>query len=536
MRKLPLDTSVFSRLRNLNYLYIDKTEYIYRMITGGHRFFLSRPRRFGKSLLVSTLKEVLSGHRELFDGLWIAQSDYQWQEHGIIALDFSTLPADTLAIFEDSLKRSLIDIAVQYDVIIDRSHNEISGVLKQLTHELFKRFGRVAILIDEYDSPILKTLYNEELAKAIRNKVQQFFTTIKGLDEQVPFAFFTGVSSFAKAGLFSGINNLQILSLDKRFAGICGYTDEEIDHYFKEYIFAWAESNEEAPDILRQRIKTWYNGYHFGHNATAVYNPFSLMYALSTQEFNNFWFQSGTPTFLIEILKKNYTEFNPDKFQVSKDFLSMFDVGNIPIISLMFQAGYLTITDYDSELELYTLDYPNWEVKRTFQKYLLEIFAHIEPTNAALLSAELSQAFNNQNIEEVVALLKQLFAHVPYQLHMKAEKYYHSLFMMICIGAGIKAQSEYSTSHGRIDLILEFPAFTKASAGAVRHSLSDGGQKIIYVIEVKFNDTAVNALNQIEERRYYERFVHEKKQIILLGLSFKKEPHDFDITYAVKEL
>lgn len=517
MRKLPLDTSVFSRLINLNYVYVDKTEYIYRMITGGHRFFLSRPRRFGKSLLVSTMKEILTNNRKLFDGLWIAQSDYQWIEYGVIKLDFSTLTADNIETFDDGLKRELITIAASYNITIDTFISDASGLLKNIVQELFVRFHRVAILVDEYDSPILKTIHNEALAKTIRNKIQQFFTTIKGLDEQVSFAFFTGVSSFAKAGLFSGINNLQILSLDKRFAGICGYTDDEIDHYFKEYIATWSKNNNESYDTLRERIKTWYNGYRFGHNTVAVYNPFSLMHALNIQEFNNFWFQSGTPTFLVEIVKKNYTQFDLDSFQASKDFLGIFDVGNIPTISLMFQAGYLTIVDYDPESELYTLDYPNLEVKKAFQKYLLEVFAHIEPMHAARLSSELYRAFNQQNIEEIITLLKQLFAHVPYQLHMKTEKYYHSLFMMICVGAGIKAQSEYSTSHGQIDLILEFA-------------------KIIYVIEVKFNKTAEEALAQIEERRYYERFMGQNKEIILLGLAFKREPHNFDISYVIKKL
>jgi hypothetical protein len=395
MRRLPLDTSIFAQLRELNYVYVDKTEYIYRMITGGHRFFLSRPRRFGKSLLVSTMKEILTNNRKLFDGLWIAQSDYKWQEYGVIDLDFSKVTTDTPETFENHLKEEMLFIAKRYNIQLNTATSDISSILKNLVQELFIRFGRVAILIDEYDSPILKTLYDEDLAKTVRSRIQQFFTTIKGLGQQVPFAFFTGVSSFAKAGLFSGINNLQILSLDKRFAGICGYTDEEISHYFSEHIATWAQSNNESAETLRQRIKTWYNGYRFGYPVTAVYNPFSLMYALSTQEFNNFWFQSGTPTFLVEILKKNYKQFDIDTLQASKDFLGTFDVGNIPTISLMFQAGYLTITGYDPESDLYTLDYPNLEVKKSFQKYLLEVFAHIEPVNAARLSGELYQAFNH---------------------------------------------------------------------------------------------------------------------------------------------
>lgn len=384
MQKLPIDTSVFSRLRNLNYVYVDKTEYIYRMITGGHRFFLSRPRRFGKSLLVSTLKEVLVNNRQLFDGLWIANSDYDWKEFGVINLDFSKIDTQNLETFDDSLKHSLFLIASNYGIDIDPTTKSISTLLEIIVLKLYARFGHVAILVDEYDSPILKTLNHEDYAKTIRNIIQQFFTTIKGLDEYISFVFITGVTSFAKAGLFSGINNLQILSLNKQFAGICGYTAEEINRYFTDHIGAWAHDDNASFDMLRQQIKTWYNGYHFGYNTTAVYNPFSLMNALHIQEFNNFWFQSGTPTFLVEIIKKNYTQFNLDAFQASKDFLSVFDVGNIPVVSLMFQAGYLTIKNYDAGSDLYTLDYPNLEVRVSFQKYLLEVFAHVEASHAAI--------------------------------------------------------------------------------------------------------------------------------------------------------
>src|SRR5579871_418182 len=240
MRKLPVDTSVFSRLINLNYLYVDKTEYIYQMLTTGHRFFLSRPRRFGKSLLVSTLKEILTSNKKLFEGLWIAKSDYQWPEHGIINLDFSTFTPHDTATLQEGLRSELHVIAQSYGLVIDTTIKDINIVLKMVARGLYARFGHVAILVDEYDSPILKTLYNESIAKEIRDTIQQFFTTIKGLDTEVQFVFITGVTSFAKAGLFSGINNLQILTLDKRFAGICGYTDEEIDQYFSDRITEWA--------------------------------------------------------------------------------------------------------------------------------------------------------------------------------------------------------------------------------------------------------------------------------------------------------
>lgn len=515
MQKLPIDISTFSELRRLNYLYVDKTKYLYDMITGGRRYFLSRPRRFGKSLLVSTLKEILSGHKELFDGLWINQSDYDWQEHGIIDLDFSTLKASSLEVFKTSLIQELSRIARYYQLNINSTFQEPDFLLKEMVYTLYDKYGWVAILIDEYDSQILKTLNNEQLATKMRDEIQQFFTTIKSLDAYIHFVFITGVSSFTRAGLFSGINNLQIMTLDKHFAAICGYTEEEIDTYFEQHINNWANKNDTPYNDLRTHIKDWYNGYSFGYNVTKVYNPFSLMKAIRAQEFENFWFQSGAPTFLVNILKKDHKKFDPEHLEISRDMLDVFDVGAIPLMSLMFQAGYLTIVGYNPHSQVYKLSYPDLEVKKSLQKYLVEVFTRLDVESVQAIFSQLYDSFESKNIARVIELLKQLFAHIPYQLHMKEEKYYHSLLMMICIGAGIKAQSEFSTEHGRIDLVIEF-------------------EHILYIIEIKFNDTAENAFAQIEERKYYQRFLACRKQIILLGVSFIRKPHNFDIKYVEK--
>src|SRR5581483_5060077 len=517
MKRLPVDISTFSELRALDYLYVDKTEYMYRMITGGRRYFLSRPRRFGKSLLVSTLQEILKGNKQLFSDLWIGSSDYAWQEYGVISLDFSKISTESLESTKYRLYDMLITIAHDYDVAIDTTTHTPDLILEKIALTLSKKFGKVAILVDEYDAPILKTLKNKELAEEIRNAIQQFFTTIKSLDAYVQFVFITGVSSFAKAGLFSGINNLQIMTLDDRYAALCGYTDQEIDHYFKEYISIWVHESDISYDSLREQIKSWYNGYSFGYNVPKVYNPFSLMNALNIKKFKNFWFTSGTPTFLIEILKKEYKRFDPGRLMISEDMLGVFDVGTIPVIALMFQAGYLTIAGYDDDAHVYKLDYPNDEVKKSFQKYLLEVFTHVEHSYAQDLLTQLFVALNNNKTEDAVDVLKQLFAHIPYQLHIKQESFYHSLFIMICIGADIKYHAEYSTSLGRIDIVMELP-------------------KITYVTEIKFNDTAENALKQIEERRYYENFIHTNNPVILLGLAFKRAPHVFDIEYVEKRL
>lgn len=517
LRKLPLGIQTFHKLRKDNCVYVDKTEHAYNLITRGYRYFLSRPRRFGKSLFVSTLHEILSGNKSLFDDLWIAQSDYQWKSHGVIKLDFSSVAGTDVERFEAGLQRVLIEIAEAYDLDINLKPDAPELMLRTLIKALYKRFGYVAVLIDEYDSPILRILHDHEHARKIRSAIQQFFSAIKSLDAEISFVFITGVTSFAKAGLFSGINNLTIITLDKQYATICGYTDQEIDHNFGDFITVWSQKENVSYDQIREQMQTWYNGYHFGENVVPVYNPFSVMHALNIQTFENFWFQSGAPTFLVEILKKEYKDFDPENLTMTKDALGIFDVGATPLLALMFQAGYLTIAGYDSESQEFTLDYPNAEVKRSLQKYLLEVFVHLNPIVAERKALDLRAALMKGDIEGAVFSIKQLFAHVPYQLHIPEEKFYHALFQMACTAAGIKAQSEYSTSHGRIDLILDFPKF-------------------LYVVEVKFNKPAQEALEQIETRRYYERFLNQDKPVILLGLSFERAPSHFDVGYVEKRL
>lgn len=517
LSKLPIDLSTFRTLRESHYVYVDKTKYAYDIITGGRRFFLSRPRRFGKSLFVSMLKEVLEGNKKLFDGLWIGDSSYAWQKYGVIALDFSVLGINSAQTLQSGLKYSLLNVARQYDLEIDNKPNEPEIILDRVVKALRDRFGFVAILIDEYDNPILHALKDTDRARVIRDGISQFFSAIKGLDAYIDFVFITGITSFAKAGLFSGMNNVRIMTLDPRYAGVCGYNDDEVDAYFIKHIQAWAIKEDIPYKQLRQKIKEWYNGYCFGKDVRSVYNPFSLMNALDKQEFKNFWFQSGAPTFLIEILKKEYLSYDPDYLEVSEDFLGIFDVGATPVVALMFQAGYLTIVGYDREQNSYTLDYPNYEVKTALQKYLLEVFARLDSVAAERISFQLRAALNKENIQEVVVLIEQLFSKVPYQLHVKEEKYYHSLLLMLCAASGIKTHSEYSTSDGRIDLVLEL------------------SQKI-YLVEVKFNKPVNIALEQIKNREYFKPFFDWNKSVILIGLSFMREPNHFSVVYEAEKL
>ena len=514
----PLDLSSFGELRRQNYLYVDKTSYAHRLITGGRRFFLSRPRRFGKTLFLSTLQEILLGQRELCNTLFINTTDYHWQPYGVITLDLSALGIDSPATLKSGLKQALCETAEYYQLTIDTKPAEPEIILRNLVKALRKQIGRVALLIDEYDSPILHSLKEPVTAQTIRNSLQRFFAAIKGLDTELDFVFITGVTNFARAGIFSGLNNLRIISLDNRFGAICGYTEAELQQYFSAYLQAWAkQASLDYPQLL-DRIKVWYNGYRFGNDTLAVYNPFSLMHAIDQCSFENFWFQSGTPAFLVnelvkETRKAEYPLFGAETFKVSSDSLGVFDIGATPLAALMFQTGYLTITGYDAALEQCEMGYPNQEVKTTLQRYLLTNLAKLDFANADRLTTSLRVALEQQDLPAFIRVLKQLFNNLPYQIQVKKEQFYHAILHAICDAAGLSVQSEYSTSHGRIDLIISLPA---------RY----------YVIEVKFNQPASRALEQIIARNYHEHLTKHDKPIVLLGLAFQRTPKVFDITYA----
>lgn len=397
--RLPVDIATFKRLREDNCLYVDKTRHAYNLIRGGYRFFLSRPRRFGKSLLVSMLKEIFLGNRKLFQGLWIDQSDYSWNQHGVIAFDLSSFDVSTIDVFKADMYRFLEDTAVSYELNVDINRTEGLGTaLRVVVQALSKRFGRVAVLIDEYDSPVLRNLHDKEQAKAMRDVLHSFFSAIKGFDEYINFVFITGVSSFAKAGIFSGMNNLQIITTKEPYADLCGYTDKEITNYLSPHIEAWAQKESISFEEQRKQIKDWYNGYRFSSSAIAVYNPFSVMHALQDQRLGNFWFASGTPTFLVDELKKKQHEepevFNAivqgEHIKISQDSLGVFDVGLTPIPALMFQTGYLTIVGYDKARDTYQLGYPNNEIRQSLQLYLLSIATKLNTETAKGMAFKLS--------------------------------------------------------------------------------------------------------------------------------------------------
>lgn len=509
-KKLPLYTNNLKEMITSNYIYVDKTEYIYRLMKDKAYYFLSRPRRFGKTLLVSTLKELFLGNKKLFENLWIGSSDYSWQEYPVIHLDFSIIPHLDALELRRGLNNRLKKIAQEYTVEINH-YETPEETFNDLVQKLAEK-NKVVILIDEYDKPILDHLKNSEKAHEQRDVLKSFYDVIKGLDPYLRAVFLTGVSRFSKTSLFSGINNLNDISLKPEAAQLLGYTQEELEKYFSFYIHEFAQKRKVSDQTLTQELKKWYNSYRFSEETIQVYNPFSVLYALNDKKLFNYWFESGTPTFLIHLIKQHYGSLETlNKAEIDQGSLGNFELTAIPLVPLLFQTGYLTIHDYDGKTGKFKLDFPNYEIELSFTKFLVASMAYTSHVVLDSLGSQLIRALNENDIEKFCSVLQTLFAHIPYTIDR--EDYYHALFQFLLSLLSLDAQSELITNRGRIDLVVSTKSHT-------------------YIFELKRNAKPEVALAQIKERGYYERFLHKGKAVVLVGLSFIHENEQMQLRYV----
>jgi len=511
MKRLPIFVSTFPKMIEGDYVYIDKTQQIYNLFADGGYYFLSRPRRFGKSLLISTLHELFSGNKELFKDLWIAKSDYKWTEHPVINLDFSDLDIGSPEELRIGLASSLDDIASNYS--IDISSKDTPGLKLKTLIKVLAQKNKVAVLIDEYDYPLINNLDDPKTSKANNKILKNFFSVLKSLNAYIHSIVLTGVTKFSKTSVFSGLNNLNDITIDEKAAALLGYTKEEIEEYFPEFISEASIKLEMTTSEIKREMQQWYNGYRFSDLSVYVYNPFSVLYFLEKKKFSNYWIESGNPSFFIELIKNQYKALeNFESIQFSYDSLGTFDIGRIPIIALLFQTGYLTIESYDTNTRRYRLDYPSFEIKESFQKYILAAISNNNVSDIDDIAYELSDALSNNKVPLFCTLLQSLLANIPYQLHISEERYYHSLFQLIGNLLRFNIQSEISTDKGRIDLVITT-------------------QTNIFIFELKFGLNAKAALQQIIDTKYYERYLGSKKEIILIGLSFNNKKKKLFLTH-----
>ncbi|MBL0717397.1 MAG: ATP-binding protein [Desulfosarcina sp.] len=495
MKSLPIGIQTFRKLIDGDYLYVDKTENIYKLLVQGSVYFLSRPRRFGKSLLISTLNEIFEGEKELFKDLWIYNSDYAWEKHPVVRIDFSKSKARNEDELINYIVYQLDKIAQVYGITLEQTQYDIK--FDELLTKL-SGINKVVVLIDEYDKPIIDNIENKKLAIELREILKGFYTIIKACDEHIRFVLLTGVSKFSKAGVFSGLNNLQDISMDTRYSSLLGITREEMKICFKKHIDRFAKTEKISNAELIEKIIYWYNGFCFSGICEKVFNPFSMLLLFDNTRFSNYWFESATPGFLIKLMKEKKIDVKKmQDLEVREENLSTYEIEDLSIIPLLFQTGYLTIKGYDDDFMTYRLGYPNFEVENSFQYALLRSYSYTE-TDGHLVS--LIRALRNDDFELFFDTLRIFFADIPYDLQINKEKYYQTIFYLIFSLIGLKVEAEIKTNKGRIDAVII--------------------DKEIYVFEFKINGDKAQALNQIKDKKYFEKYQGIDKEIYLFGVEF----------------
>ena len=522
MKNLPIGIQNLPEIINENYVYIDKTALVHQLITQGKTYFLSRPRRFGKSLLISTFKEIFLGNRELFKGLAIDSLPYDWKKHPVIHLSFTSISNDTVRELTKSLKRKLINDARTIGLTLpdDLAPKEM---FEMLINELAKK-ERVVVLIDEYDYPILSHINDLATADAMREVLREFYIVLKDLDEKLRFVFLTGVSKFSKVSIFSGLNQLKDITTSKDAADLCGYTQNELEASFANHMDSFANEQNMTKQELLAELKKWYNGFRFSPADIKVYNPFSILNAFSNKHFNNYWFASGTPAFFIRIVRNNPDIINQcmmlESQKISSYGFEKFSIENYytDLINLLYQTGYLTIVDCQRNSNVYQLGYPNFEVRSSMIVEVFNLTAKVNDAVVTDFSERFRAAIKNDDIELFCKIMKDFFQVFPHVLVVDREKFYQGVFFTVCKLANAQVDVEHATSRGFIDAVIET-------------------DKAVYVIEFKRNKSPEIALQQIKEKDYCTKFKIEKtKSIILVGMSFEfSEPGGVEVDYKIEQ-
>lgn len=508
--KYPVDSANFRNIRENGYLYVDKTEYIYKLKAGGTYYFLARPRRFGKSLFLDTIAEYFKGNRELFKGLAIySLQPEEWDSYPVLRFNLSTTAYEKPDDLLSSLNTCIGRYEKEYDIEASGSlvYNRFENLIRKASETTGKK---VVILIDEYDAPLSSTIGNSELQEAYRNQLHGFYSVLKGAEEYIRFCFLTGVTRYGKVSVFSGLNNLNDITFDCQYSGICGITKEELKKYYEEGIREFADKKSLTLDEAYELLKFNYDGYHFNYSMLDIYNPFSINYALYKQEISDYWCKSGVPTILSKTLLEN--DFDVEKLngkKVTQSSLIDLSVYAVDPIPLFYQTGYLTIKGYEERRQRYTLGYPNREVEAGILSNILKVYTHAKDDHRALVF-DMEDALEDGNPKEFIKILTAFLSSIPNQLHKFVDKYenfYHTIFYCLTMLIGLDVKAEYSTSEGFIDIVIKTAEY-------------------IYVIELKVNGSAEDAMHQMEEMNYAAPFASDRRKLIKIGIGFSKETHN----------
>ena len=502
MKKYPIGIQSFEKIRSGNFYYVDKTEFVYTLVQeGSGYYFLSRPRRFGKSLFLDTLHQAFAGRKEYFKGLFL-ENNWNWDEQlPVLHISFGS------GIFKDTdslnsrFNYILSRFSEKYNVTL--TEKNISDRFDELVRKISEKLNeKVVILIDEYDKPILDNIDKPSSAIEIRECLKNFYSVIKDLDSQLKFVFITGVSRFSRVSIFSGLNNLEDISIGRRYSSICGYTQGELEYVFKEPL--------ERVDL--NAIKEWYNGYNF--LGEPVYNPFDILLYLRSGEFRNYWFETGTPSFLLKLIQdKRYYVPELESFNSGDEILGSFEIDNLSLETILFQTGYITIksrSEIDSEY-VYTLSYPNLEVKKSLNRYILKYLSQVPISDSAKTRINIRKALAAGDLESINENFRSFFASIPHDWYRKNriseyEGYYASIFYAYFTATGLDVTAEDTTNKGRIDLTVKC-------------------DDKIYILEFKVIEVDKikgSALEQIKRKKYSEKYRQKGKEIYLVGIDFSK--------------
>ncbi len=509
LRNLPIGIQNFESLRTDGYLYIDKTELIYRLVTTGRYYFLSRPRRFGKSLLMSTIHSYFSGRKDLFEGLAIEKLEKGWIEHPVLHLDLNTRNYSDEKALPDELNKHLEYWEATYgNQFADRS---IEERFTQIIKLAFEQTGRkVVILVDEYDKPMLQAIGNPALQDAYRATLKGFYGALKSMDGCIRFALLTGVTRFGKVSVFSDLNNLKDISMSLGYSDICGITEQEMLTNFDGHIERLASNNDMSKEEAVAKLKEQYDGYHFHPKGIGVYNPFSLLNCLDENEFRDYWFETGTPTYLVQLLQeRDYDLEEMSRVRADADELNSIDSTSNNPIPVIYQSGYLTIKGFDPRFKTYTLGFPNAEVEEGFTKYLMPNYIHRKENRSPFQIDNFVRDVEAGNTEQFIKRLRSLFTDTPYEIIRNMETHYRNVVWLLCKLMGFYTQAEYRTSEGRIDMVVKTPKFC-------------------YVLEFKLDGSAEEALAQISDKNYTLPFDVEDRQIIRIGINFDSQTRNID--------
>ena len=516
-RFYPVGIQSFETIRKKGMVYIDKTAYIHQLVNKGYYYFLSRPRRFGKSLLLSTMQAYFEGKRELFDGLYIGEHEREWTKREVLKIDFSNGKYFTLHHLQAAINMMLSDFEERYGVTPFDGATPGTRMTKIIQAAYQQSGTEIVVLVDEYDAPLFDSVGHPEERHIMRQTIRDMLSPLKGQGALIRFVFITGITKFSQMSVFSELNNLQNISMLPQYEGICGITEEELTTVMQPDIELFAQNTGVSYEQALAELKDMYDGYHFAERMTDVYNPFSLLYALNSWKVDSYWFASATPTMMIELMLQQQIEMDElEGVDTSSDGFDTPIGENITdVVPLLFQSGYLSIKEYDAETKTYTLGFPNREVRtgfaRTFYKYVSGDYA----TGRDKLRQAYIQFRRSGGIEPFLQTLRLFFAGYPYSLNNNNERHYQSVLYTLLVAFGADVEAERQTANGRMDIVLRMP-------------------KAVYVIELKYGHSVEEATEQLLHKDYAAAFAFDGRPVIQVGINFSRDERtvtEWQVTY-----